>query len=207
MREAVRGDGNVMPASIRCAHAGVTTGEWAETLRRVFGEYRAPTGVVAREPEVAGEATEKVRQRVHDLSEKLGRNLKILVGKPGLDGHSNGAEQIAVKARDVGMEVVYEGIRLTPEEIVSSAREEGVHVIGLSILSGSHGVLVVDVLERLESEGLESLPVVVGGIIPDADAAKLLAAGVKRVYTPKDFHMTRIMDEIVDVVRDSAAAG
>jgi (2R)-ethylmalonyl-CoA mutase len=136
----------------------------------------------------------------------LGRPLKLLVGKPGLDGHSNGAEQIAVKARDVGMEVVYEGIRLTPEEIVQSARDEGVHVIGLSILSGSHGVLVLDVLEGLAAAGLGDLPVVVGGIIPDRDAEDLRSAGVQRVYTPKDFDLTRIMDEIVDVVTESSSA-
>ena len=140
------------------------------------------------------------------VSARLGRPLKILIGKPGLDGHSNGAEQIAVKARDVGMEVVYEGIRLTPEEIVQSARDEGVHVIGLSVLSGSHGTLVGDVLERLRRVGLASLPVVVGGIIPEEDAARLRQAGVKRVYTPKDFDLTRIMGEIVDVVAESAPA-
>ncbi len=207
LRDAVKGSANVMPASIACAHAGVTTGEWSDTLRAVFGEYRAPTGVVVREPESASEATEKVRQRVHALSEKLGRPLKILVGKPGLDGHSNGAEQIAVRARDVGMEVVYEGIRLTPEEIVQSARDEGVHVIGLSILSGSHGVLVVDVLGGLREAGLADLPVVVGGIIPDEDAAKLREAGVRRVYTPKDFDMNRIMDEIADLVGEAHEAG
>jgi (2R)-ethylmalonyl-CoA mutase len=148
-----------------------------------------------------------VRQRVAELSEELGRPLKILVGKPGLDGHSNGAEQIAVKARDVGMEVVYDGIRLSPEEIVLSARDEGVHLIGLSILSGSHGVLVIDVLDRLRKQGLSDLPVVVGGIIPEDDAAALRRAGVRRVYTPKDFDLTRIMDEIVDVVSESHPAG
>jgi (2R)-ethylmalonyl-CoA mutase len=198
--------GNVMPPSIRAAHAGVTTGEWADALRKLFGEYRAPTGVVARRSEQASAATAKVRDRVHSLAERLGRPVKILVGKPGLDGHSNGAEQIAVKARDVGMEVVYEGIRLTPQEIVQSARDEGVHVIGLSILSGSHGVLVLDVLEGLKKEGLTDIPVVIGGIIPDEDAAKLRKAGVKRVYTPKDFDLARIMDEVVDVVSESAAA-
>jgi (2R)-ethylmalonyl-CoA mutase len=207
LRDAVKGDGNVMPASIRCAHAGVTTGEWADALRASFGEYRAPTGVVARPAAVTSEAMEKVCKRVQGLSEKLGRPLKILVGKPGLDGHSNGAEQIAVRARDVGMEVVYEGIRLTPQEIVQSARDEGVHVIGLSILSGSHGVLVLDVLTGLRDAGLAAVPVVVGGIIPDDDAVKLRDAGVRRVYTPKDFDLTRIMDEIVDVVSESGAAG
>ncbi len=198
--------GNVMPPSIRAAHAGVTTGEWADALRRLFGEYRAPTGVVARRSEAGGAESERVRERVHALAERLGRPLKILVGKPGLDGHSNGAEQIAVKARDVGMEVVYEGIRLTPAEIARSARDEGVHVIGLSILSGSHGVLVLDVLEALRKEGLGDVPVVVGGIIPDEDAAQLEQAGVRRVYTPKDFDLGRILDEVVDVVAESPAA-
>ncbi len=205
LADVVANGGNVMPPSIAAAHAGVTTGEWTDALRKLFGEYRAPTGVVARRGESQGASTDRVRERVHALSERLGRPLKMLVGKPGLDGHSNGAEQIAVKARDVGMEVVYEGIRLTPQEIVQSARDEGVHVIGLSILSGSHGVLVMDVLDRLRRERL-ALPVVVGGIIPDEDAEKLRDAGVKRVYTPKDFDLARIMDEVVDVVSEAAAA-
>jgi (2R)-ethylmalonyl-CoA mutase len=201
---AVREGRNVMPVSILCAKAGVTTGEWADALRAVYGEYRAPTGVVARGAEAASEASAKVRSRVKALSAKLGRPLKILVGKPGLDGHSNGAEQIAVRARDVGMEVVYEGIRLTPDEIVTSARDEGVHVIGLSILSGSHGVLVADVLRDLAEQGL-AIPVVVGGIIPEEDARALREAGVRRIYTPKDFDLNRIMDEIVDVVAEANA--
>jgi (2R)-ethylmalonyl-CoA mutase len=205
LRDAVSNGQNVMPPSIRAAHAGVTTGEWADALRAIFGEYRAPTGVVMREREMAGEASEKVRRRVKALGARLGRPLKILIGKPGLDGHSNGAEQIAVRARDAGMEVVYDGIRLTPAEIVRSARDEGVHVIGLSILSGSHGVLVRDVLRALEAEGL-AVPVVVGGIIPEADAAELRRAGVKRVYTPKDFDLSRLMDEIVDVVEEAHPA-
>jgi len=204
LREALRNGGNVMPPSIRAAHAGVTTGEWSDALRQIFGEYRAPTGVVAHPPQVSSAIGEKTRRRVRELSEKLGRPLKILVGKPGLDGHSNGAEQIAVKARDVGMEVVYEGIRLTPDEIVQSAREEGVHIIGLSILSGSHGVLVADVMEGLAKVGLASIPVVVGGIIPEKDAEGLRNVGVRRVYTPKDFDMDRIMDEIVEVVGESS---
>jgi (2R)-ethylmalonyl-CoA mutase len=206
LTDVLANGGNVMPPSIRAAHAGVTTGEWTDALRARFGEYRAPTGVVAGESAGATAETESVRERVHALSDQLGRPLKILVGKPGLDGHSNGAEQIAVKARDVGMEVVYEGIRLTPEEIVQSARDEGVHVIGLSILSGSHGVLVMDVLERLKRAGRGDLPVVVGGIIPEDDARKLREAGVRRVYTPKDYDLTRIMGEIVDVVSESCAA-
>ena len=186
----------------------MTTGEWSQVLRDVFGEYRAPTGVgtapVATASETSAEV-EKVRARVDEISRQLGRRLKILVGKPGLDGHSNGAEQIAVKARDVGMEVVYDGIRLTPEEIVQSARDEGVHVIGLSILSGSHSVLVVDVVEQLREAGLGGIPVVVGGIIPEDDAEELKKAGVLRVYTPKDFDLTRIMSEIVDVVSSQNA--
>ncbi len=203
LRDVLANGGNVMPPSIRAAQAGVTTGEWSDTLRKLFGEYRAPTGVVAHSTNGANPKTLEVRERVHALCEQLGRPLKVLIGKPGLDGHSNGAEQIAVKARDVGMEVVYEGIRLTPDEIVQSARDEGVHVIGLSILSGSHGVLVIDVLKGLDAAGLGGIPVVVGGIIPDEDAKALLEAGVQRVYTPKDFDLTRIMSEIVDVVSES----
>ncbi len=206
LEDVVKNGGNVMPPSIEAAKAGVTTGEWSQILRDVFGEYRAPTGVVAAPTSRVSEEVEAVRSRVDQISERLGRRLKILVGKPGLDGHSNGAEQIAVKARDVGMEVVYDGIRLTPDEIVQSARDEGVHVIGLSILSGSHGVLVTEVVEQLAAAGLGAVPVVVGGIIPDDDARKLEAAGVRRVYTPKDFDLTRIMDEIVDVVADANAA-
>ena len=204
LRDAAKSGANVMPASIRCAQAGVTTGEWTDALRGVFGEYRAPTGVVAREVRGADPAADKIRARVRALAPRLGRPLKLLVGKPGLDGHSNGAEQIAVRARDLGMEVVYEGIRVTPAEIVQSARDEGVHVIGLSILSGSHGVLVLDVLGRLRDAGL-AIPVVVGGIIPEDDATQLRAAGVACVYTPKDFDLTRVLGEVVDVVE--AASG
>jgi (2R)-ethylmalonyl-CoA mutase len=209
LRDAASNRANVMPASIGAAHAGVTTGEWADTLRGLFGEYRAPTGVTgvrAAGGESTSAATDRARALVHSVSAQLGRPLKILVGKPGLDGHSNGAEQIAVKARDVGMEVVYEGIRLTPQEIVQSARDEGVHVIGLSILSGSHRVLVIDVMERLRKAGLGALPVVVGGIIPESDAERLRAAGVRRVYTPKDFDLARIMEEIAELVAESPAA-
>ena len=203
LRDVVSNGGNVMPPSVRAAHAGVTTGEWADTLRELFGEYRAPTGVGATRAASASETAEGVRERVETVSKILGRRVKLLVGKPGLDGHSNGAEQIAVAARDVGMEVVYEGIRLTPEEIVASARDEGVHVIGLSLLSGSHRVLVIDVLKRLADIGLGSVPVIVGGIIPDADADELRSAGVQRVYTPKDFDLTRIMGEIVELAAES----
>lgn len=206
LRDALRNGDNVMPPSIRAAQAGVTTGEWSDVLRELFGEYRAPTGVSAARREQGDEDLKVVRERVQQLSTSLGRPLKILVGKPGLDGHSNGAEQIAVRARDVGMEVVYDGIRLTPAQIAASARDEGVHVVGLSILSGSHQVLVLDVLEHLRGVGLGELPLVVGGIIPEADAEQLRSAGVARVYTPKDFDLTRIMGEIVDVVSEPRAA-
>lgn len=209
LEDTIKAGSNIMPVSIEAAKAGVTTGEWSQVLRDVFGEYRAPTGVGSAPISSADEssaAVELVRTRVLDVSSQLGRRLKILVGKPGLDGHSNGAEQIAVKARDVGMEVVYDGIRLTPKEIVQSARDEGVHVIGLSILSGSHCVLVVDVVESLREAGLSDIPVVVGGIIPEDDAKELMKAGVVRVYTPKDFDLTRIMSEIVDVVSEQNAA-
>jgi (2R)-ethylmalonyl-CoA mutase len=209
LEDTVKGGANIMPVSIEAAKAGVTTGEWSEVLRKIFGEYRAPTGVGAASASSSRKDSaevEQVRMRVDEVSSRLGRRLKILVGKPGLDGHSNGAEQIAVKARDVGMEVVYDGIRLTPQEIVQSARDEGVHIIGLSILSGSHGVLVLDVVEQLREAGLGSVPVIVGGIIPEEDARELKKAGVVRVYTPKDFDLTRIMSEIVDVVSELNAA-
>jgi (2R)-ethylmalonyl-CoA mutase len=200
LRDVVTAGGNAMPPSIQAARAGVTTGEWTDTLRDIFGEYRAPTGIVIRDASEATGMTADVRKRVDDVSTALGRRIKLLVGKPGLDGHSNGAEQIAVKARDVGMEVVYDGIRLTPAELVASARDEGVHAIGLSILSGSHSVLVVDVLNGLKEAGLGGLPVIVGGIIPEEDADELRAAGVSRVYTPRDFDLTRIMAEITEIV-------
>jgi (2R)-ethylmalonyl-CoA mutase len=206
LRDAIAAGANVMPPSIRAAQAGVTTGEWAGVFRTLYGEYRAPTGVAVSGAPAADETLAELRKTVQRLGERLGRPPKILVGKPGLDGHSNGAEQIAVRARDVGMEVVYEGIRLTPDEIVQSARDEGVHVIGLSILSGSHGVLVIDVLDGLRRAGLEHLPVIVGGIIPEDDAAKLAEAGVKRVYTPKDFDLNRIFGEITALIAESAAA-
>jgi len=201
LAEAAREGRNVMPASIACAHAGVTTGEWTATLREIFGEFRAPTGV-AKAAVAAGGGQEliKVRGRVDEISTRLGRRIKMLVGKPGLDGHSNGAEQIAVRARDAGLEVVYEGIRLTPAQIVNAAVEEGVHVVGLSILSGSHLALVTEVLERMKTIGIGQIPVVVGGIIPPEDAETLKAAGVARVYTPKDYDLTTIMADIVELV-------
>jgi (2R)-ethylmalonyl-CoA mutase len=193
---------NLMPFTLACARAGATTGEWAATLRSVFGEYRAPTGVAdAAAAGPADSALAELHDRVERVSEALGRRIKILVGKPGLDGHSNGAEQIAVRARDAGMDVVYEGIRLTPARIARTAVDEGVHVVGLSILSGSHAELIPAVLRELEEAGA-SVPVVVGGIIPPADEAALREAGVARVYTPKDFEVSRIMGDIVDVVAE-----
>jgi (2R)-ethylmalonyl-CoA mutase len=200
LRRAAQSGANIMPPSIMCAKAGVTTGEWAASLREVFGEYRAPTGVGRAARSSGGAALEDVRKSVEAVSAKLGRRLKFLVGKPGLDGHSNGAEQIAVRARDAGMEVVYEGIRLTTAQIVNAALEEGVHVVGLSILSGSHVPLVLDVLDRMRAAGLGGIPVIIGGIIPPEDASRLLAAGVARVYTPKDYQLNDIMADIVRVV-------
>jgi (2R)-ethylmalonyl-CoA mutase len=199
LASAAREDRNIMPASIVCARSGVTTGEWTDALRAVFGEYRAPTGV-ARAAGVSDGRLDAARREVETVSRRLGRRIKILVGKPGLDGHSNGAEQIAVRARDCGMEVVYEGIRLTPERIVNAALEESVHVVGLSILSGGHVSLVAEVLAGLRQAGIGDVPVVVGGIIPPADAEALIKTGVARVYTPKDFDLTQIMRDIVAVV-------
>ena len=192
---------NVMPATLAAARAGATTGEWAGALRESFGEYRAPTGVGEAAPAREDSALIELRERVESVSEALGRRLKMLVGKPGLDGHSNGAEQIAVRARDAGMDVVYDGIRLTPARIARAAVDEGVHVVGLSILSGSHAQLIPAVLSELEDAGAD-IPVVVGGIIPASDAAALLEAGVARVYTPKDFDVSRIMGDIVELVAE-----
>ena len=192
-----------MEASITAARAGVTTGEWSTALRDAFGSYRGPTGV-GEAVAIAGfgEELDEIRGEVERVSDALGRQVKILVGKPGLDGHSNGAEQIAVAARDVGMEVVYEGIRLTPSQIARSALDEGVHVIGLSILSGSHRELIPAVIAALKEAGV-TVPVVVGGIIPPADERALKEAGVAAVYTPKDFGITRIMRDIVELVAEA----
>jgi ethylmalonyl-CoA mutase len=198
---AANENANVMPATLAAARAGATTGEWATALREVFGEYRAPTGVADAAMAPADEVLAELREKVDRVSEALGRRIKILVGKPGLDGHSNGAEQIAVRARDAGMDVVYEGIRLTPSRIAATAVQEGVHVVGLSILSGSHAELIPAVLQELEEAGAE-VPVVVGGIIPREDEEAMLESGVARVYTPKDFEVTRIMGDIVDVVAE-----
>jgi ethylmalonyl-CoA mutase len=192
---------NIMPPTLAAARAGVTTGEWAAALRDVFGEYRAPTGVADAAAAPGDDALDELRDRVEAVSEGLGRRIKILVGKPGLDGHSNGAEQIAVRARDAGMDVVYEGIRLTPARIAQAAVQEGVHVVGLSILSGSHRELIPQVLDELRAAGAD-VPVVVGGIIPKVDEQEMLAAGVARVYTPKDFEVSRIMGDIVDLVAE-----
>jgi len=197
---------NVMEPSIDCAKVGVTTGEWGSTLRRVFGEYRAPTGVARAAADTGGAGLEEVRRAVDAVSGRLGRRIKLLVGKPGLDGHSNGAEQIAVRARDCGMEVVYEGIRLTPAQIVRAAVDEAVHVVGLSILSGSHVPLVQEVMERMRKEGLDDVPVVVGGIIPPDDARLLKGFGAAAVYTPKDFQLNDIMSDIVSLVAGEAKA-
>ena len=207
LEAAAREGRNVMDPSIACAKAGVTTGEWGGLLRQIFGEYRAPTGVSQAAVARDSAALDEVRKSVDAASEQLGRRIKFLVGKPGLDGHSNGAEQIAVRARDVGMEVVYEGIRLTPGQIVRAALDESVHVVGLSILSGSHIPLVKDVMERMRKEGLGDIPVVVGGIIPPEDEKTLKSFGVAAVYTPKDFQLNDIMADIVRLVaRDAKAA-
>ena len=202
LRTAASGSENIMEPSIACAHVGVTTGEWAGVLRDVFGEYRAPTGV-GGSAAVGATQMDPIRLRVDGLEEVLGTRLKMLIGKPGLDGHSNGAEQIAVRARDAGVEVVYEGIRLTPAEIVQAALQEGVHVVGLSILSGSHVTLVAEVIERMRDAGIGDVPVIVGGIIPPDDEKQLLNSGVAAVYTPKDFDITRILEGIVGIVEDA----
>jgi (2R)-ethylmalonyl-CoA mutase len=199
LRDAAKTGGNIMPPSIACARAGVTTGEWAEVIRAVFGQYRAPTGVSSH-PSNQTEGLDDLRNQVDLVSQALGRRLKFLVGKPGLDGHSNGAEQIATRARDCGMDISYEGIRLTPDEIVEAAKNDDVHVIGLSILSGSHIPLVRDVIEKLKSAGIGHIPVIAGGIIPDEDASELRAMGVAKIYTPKDFELNKIMVDIVAIV-------
>jgi ethylmalonyl-CoA mutase len=205
LAQAATTGANLVEASMACARAGVTTGEWAGTLREVFGEYRAPTGIagasVAGAAGAAGAAIARVRDRVRALSEQWGERLRMLVGKPGLDGHSNGAEQVALRARDVGFEVIYQGIRLTPAEIVAAAVAEDVHVVGLSVLSGSHLEVVPAVVDGLRAAGAGDIPVVVGGIIPDADAEVLRARGVAQVFTPKDFELTEILDQIVELLR------
>ncbi|QMU58254.1 MAG: protein meaA [Boseongicola sp.] len=205
LRVAAKGDANIMPASIAAAKAGATTGEWGDVVRGVFGQYRAPTGV-ARAPSNRTDGLDELRDAVDAVSGRLGERLKFLVGKPGLDGHSNGAEQIASRARDVGMDITYEGIRLTPSEIVAAALDQGAHVVGLSILSGSHMPLIEELLVEMRDAGLGEVPVVVGGIIPEDDAKRLQAMGVARVYTPKDFELNRIMFDIVALVDPAKVA-
>ncbi|MDQ1721910.1 MAG: ethylmalonyl-CoA mutase, partial [Pseudonocardiales bacterium] len=206
-------DANLMPATLRCARAGVTTGEWAGALREVFGEYRAPTGVSGAMGATAGAggrtdpAFLKLRSRVAETAAELGGRLRFLVGKPGLDGHSNGAEQIAVRARDAGFEVVYSGIRLTPAQIVASAVEEDVHVVGLSVLSGSHLSVVPEVLDGMRAAGLDDVALVVGGIIPDADAARLIELGVARVFTSKDFELSAVLGGVLEAIRAANGLG
>lgn len=203
LRDAAKTDQNLVEVTLACARAGVTTGEWSQALRETFGEYRAPTGVSgASASGEAGSEIARVRDRVRATGEEIGERLRMLVGKPGLDGHSNGAEQVAVRARDVGFEVVYQGIRLTPSQIVAAAVQEDVHVVGLSILSGSHLEVVPAVVDGLRAAGAGDIPVIVGGIIPPDDAAKLRDRGVARVFTPKDYELTEIMDEIVTVIRE-----
>ncbi|OXM67799.1 protein meaA [Amycolatopsis vastitatis] len=203
LKERAQTTENLFEATVDCARAGVTTGEWAGALREVFGEYRAPTGVSASAVAGAGDPElERVRARVRETEAELGERLRILVGKPGLDGHSNGAEQVAVRARDVGFEVVYQGIRLTPEQIVAAAVQEGVHVVGLSVLSGSHLEVVPHVVDGLRAAGAGDVPVIVGGIIPPDDAALLTERGIARVFTPKDYELTGIMDGIVSLIRE-----
>ncbi|MGW3958447.1 protein meaA [Amycolatopsis sp. NPDC005003] len=202
LKERAQTAENLFEATVDCARAGVTTGEWAGALREVFGEYRAPTGVSAAAAGGGDPALERVRERVRATEAELGERLRILVGKPGLDGHSNGAEQVAVRARDAGFEVVYQGIRLTPEQIVAAAVQEGVHVVGLSVLSGSHLEVVPHVVDGLRAAGAGDVPVIVGGIIPPDDAALLAERGIARVFTPKDYELTGIMDGIVSLIRE-----
>ena len=205
VRQAAATGENIMPASIEAAKAGATTGEWGDVVRNAFGLYRGPTGV-SKNPSNRTEGLEDIREQVNAVSDRLGRRLKFLVGKPGLDGHSNGAEQIAARARDCGMDISYEGIRLTPAEIVEAARNDDAHVVGLSILSGSHIPLIGELMDKMRAEGLSHIPVVVGGIIPDKDAERLLAMGVAKVYTPKDFELNRIMFDIVSLVDPAPVA-
>jgi (2R)-ethylmalonyl-CoA mutase len=198
LRKAALAGKNIMPASIEAAKAGATTGEWAQEMRNIYGEYRGPTGVAAGISNQT-EGLDEIRSAVDAVSDKLGERLKFLIGKPGLDGHSNGAEQIASRARDCGMKIEYEGIRLTPQELVDTVKTSKAHVIGLSILSGSHIPLVQDMMTLLAEEGLMNIPVVVGGIIPEEDKSKLLQMGIAKVYTPKDFEMNTIMMDIVNL--------
>jgi (2R)-ethylmalonyl-CoA mutase len=202
LKAAALSDTNIMIPSIAAAKAGVTTGEWAQVIRIAFGQYRGPTGV-SHNPSNRTEGLNDIRDRVSAVSAKLGRKLKFLIGKPGLDGHSNGAEQIAARARDCGMDITYEGIRLTPDEIIRAVLRDDVHVVGLSILSGSHMPLISEMMDKMRAQGLGYIPVIVGGIIPDEDATALATMGIARVYTPKDFQLNRIMDDIVTLADPS----
>ncbi|MBI3274641.1 MAG: cobalamin B12-binding domain-containing protein, partial [Methylocystis sp.] len=202
LRAAANDGRNIMPASIVCAKAGVTTGEWGAAFRGVFGEYRAPTGVAKAARQVGG-AIDDVRTEVQRVSTKIGKRAKFLIGKPGLDGHSNGAEQIAVRARDAGFDVIYAGIRSTPAEIVDAARQEGVHCVGLSILSGSHVTLAHEVIRLMKDRGLDKVPLVVGGIIPPADEKRLRDEGVAAVYTPKNYDLNAIMTDLAHIIERS----
>ena len=199
LSEAAKSGENIMEASITAANAGVTTGEWSQVLRDVFGEFKAPTGITNIQPSNNDDYS-PIRKRVESLSDKMGRRIKFLVGKPGLDGHSSGAEQIAVSASDCGMDVLYEGIRLTPEQIVKSSVEEDVHIIGLSILSGSHVQLVEEIMNEMKKNKVDDIPVIVGGIIPTEDEKILIKNGVQAVYTPKDYQLKDIMSDIVSIV-------
>jgi (2R)-ethylmalonyl-CoA mutase len=205
VRAAAQTGTNIMIPTIKAAKAGATTGEWGDVIRAAFGQYRAPTGV-SKSQSNRTEGLDEIRARVDAVSDQLGRRLKFLVGKPGLDGHSNGAEQIAARARDCGMDITYEGIRLTPDEIVEAALADEAHVVGLSILSGSHIPLIESLMEKMRAQNLGHVPVVVGGIIPEDDADRLRAMGVARVYTPKDFELNRIMNDLVTLVEPTATA-
>ena len=204
LKNAARERENIMPASIEAAKAGVTTGEWADTMREVFGEFRAPTGVTVSKS-LDSESLPMLQKKVKEVSKKLKRNIKLLIGKPGLDGHSNGAEQIAMRAKEAGFDVVYQGIRLTPNQIVNSALEESVHIIGLSILSGSHLEILEDLTNLLKTKNMTKIPVIVGGIIPEKDFEIIRKMGVKKVYTPKDYDLNTIISDMSDFVEQSAA--
>ena len=204
LKNAAREKMNIMPASIKAAKAGVTTGEWADTMREVFGEFRAPTGVTVSKS-LDSESLPMLQKKVKEVAKKLKRNIKLLIGKPGLDGHSNGAEQIAMRAKEAGFGVVYQGIRLTPNQIVNSALEESVHIIGLSILSGSHLEILEDLTNILKAKKMTKIPVIVGGIIPEKDFEIIRKMGVKKVYTPKDYDLNTIISDMSDFVEQSAA--